>query len=648
MLITNPLNPLDPRWIDTAQTLPVVVWTADKDGAIEFVNQRWEEMTGRPSDSIVGERWASLVHPEDRERTAASYGDALRSGKPFRVHARIRRNDGTYRWVRTQAEAVRGTGAEITRWFGVVLDIQEVHNAEDQFRALAESVPVIVWTSDAEGWIDWYSQRWYEYTGQSFEDAAGWGWQAAHHPEELAEVVRKWTDSIETGKPFEMEFRLRRRDGTFHWFLTRAEPFRDEAGNTVRWYGSSINIDPQKFSVERSKRIAETLHDVFLPKSLPEFTDMRLDKVYLPAEKDALVGGDWYDAFELPDGRLVFSIGDVAGHGLEASITVGRLRQAIYTLAWREEDPAEILKELDRLLTYQEPETIVTAIVGMLDRSHTTMRYASAGHPPPLIARSKNEPAVELPCGEPPLGIGWDLNPTTHVVPIPRGAVVAFYTDGMTEFSRDAMGVEAKMAAALSQLVGDADAARPAKTIQDAVLGSALPSDDAALLLMQFSDVLPGAQHAADFPLERVWRFHSSSAHTAQASRREVMAYLRRGAAASCETLFEVELVIGEIFANTVQHAPGLVEVRVDWQSKRPVLTVRDTGPGLEFYIGRLPENPLSETGRGIFLVKTLAQSVSWKSRPGYGTELRAELPLERKRARSRSISARLRATPQR
>ena len=248
-----------------------------------------------------------------------------------------------------------GTGAEITRWFGIVLDIQEVHDAEDQFRALAESVPVIVWTSDAEGWIDWYSQRWYEYTGQSFEDAAGWGWQAAHHPEELAEVVRKWTDSIETGKPFEMEFRLRRRDGTFHWFLTRAEPFRDESGNTVRWYGSSINIDPQKFSVERTKRIAETLHDVFLPKSLPEFTDMRLDEVYLPAEKDALVGGDWYDAFELPDGRLVISIGDVAGHGLEASITVGRLRQAILRWLGGKTTPPEFSSDLDRCSTIRNP-----------------------------------------------------------------------------------------------------------------------------------------------------------------------------------------------------------------------------------------------------------------------------------------------------
>lgn len=624
----KPDGPLDPQWIETVQTLPIVVWTASADGAIEFANHRWEEMTGRPSSAIVGKRWAALVHPEDRERTAATYAQALRSGKPFRIHARLRRGDGSYGWIRAQAE-LHGDGLP-GRWFGIVLDVGEVHAAEDQFRALAESVPVIVWTCGADGWIDWYSQRWYEYTGQSFEDAVGWGWQAAHHPDDFLEVMRKWPNSIATGEPFEMEFRLRKHDGTFHWFLTRAEPFRDESGNLVRWYGSSINIDAQKFSLERTKRIAETLHDIFLPKTLPQYPDLRLDAVYLPAEKDALVGGDWYDAFELPDGRLVISIGDVAGHGLEASITVGRLRQAIFTLAWREDDPAKILVDLDRLLENQEPDTMVTAIVGILDSAHSTMRYAVAGHPPPLIARAKDELAVELPFGEPPLGIGWGLRETTHTVSIPRDAVVAFYTDGMTEFTRDAAVVERKMAAAVSRLVGDTGVARPAKAVAETVFGGLLPTDDAALLLMQFSDVVPVADRPHELSLERVWRFHSSSAHTAQASRREVMDYLRR-IASSTEHLFEVELIVGEIFANTVQHAPGLVQVGVEWLGERPVITVRDTGPGLEYFDGRLPDDPLSETGRGIFLVKTLAESVSFKSRPGYGTELRAVLPLRRR-----------------
>lgn len=519
--------------------------------------------------------------------------------------------------------------------------------ADAHLRALSESLPVILFSAGPDGWVDWYSRRWYEYTGQTPDEAAGWGWQAVHHPDELLGVMRAWPHSIATGEPFEMEVRLRRTDGTFHWFLARAEPFRDAAGVLQRWYGSIVDIDAQKFSVDRSKRIAETLHDIFLPKALPQYPDLRLDAMYLSAEKDALVGGDWYDAFELPDGRLIFSIGDVAGHGLEASITVGRLRQAIFTLAWRGDDPGTILKEADRILTRQDPGTMVTAIVGSLDRAHSTMRYAVAGHPPPMIARTQGESAEVLPLGDPPLGIGLDVNPQTHVVTIARDSIVALYTDGVIEFSRDALTVEKKLARALSSLVGDTAVVHPARSLAHTIFDGVRPSDDAALLLLQFSETRSGIAEDP-VPLEKVWRFHSSSAHTAQASRREVMSYLRT-MAPTAENLFEVELIIGELFANTVQHAPGLVEVRVEWSNERPELTVRDTGPGLEFLAGRLPENVLSENGRGLFLLKTLATGVTVRSRPGYGTELRAVLPVSRTlRARSRSSNARLRARPQR
>ncbi len=519
--------------------------------------------------------------------------------------------------------------------------------ADAHLRALSESLPLILFSAGPDGWVDWYSRRWYEYTGQAPEQAAGWGWQAVHHPDSLLDVMREWPHSIATGEPFEMEVRLRRNDGTFHWFLARAEPFRDENGTIRRWYGSIVDIDAQKFSLDRSKRIAETMHEIFLPKALPQYADMRLDAMYLSAERDALVGGDWYDAFELPDGRLMLSIGDVAGHGLESSITVGRLRQAIYTMAWRGDDPGTILKEADRILSYQDPGTMVTAIVGSIDAAHATLRYAVAGHPPPMIARTKGEPAEVLPFGDPPLGVGLNVDPQTHVVPIDRDSVVALYTDGVTEFSRDAVAIEKKLARALSSLVGDAEVASPAKILAEKIFEGRRPSDDAALLVLQFSTTRP---HIANDPgpLEKVWRFHSSSAHTAQASRREVMAFLRTLAAAG-ENLFDVELIVGELFANTVQHAPGLVEVRADWSKEHPELIVRDTGPGLEFLVGRLPENVLSENGRGLFLLKTLATGVTVRSRPGYGTELRAVLPISRAlHARSRSIKTRLRAKPQR
>ena len=109
-----------------------------------------------------------------------------------------------------------------------------------------------------------------------------------------------------------------RYDGVYHWHLARVEPVRDDKGTIISWYGTVVDIEAQKAALERTKRVAETLQKAFLPRALPQRASLRFDATYVSAEEDALVGGDWYDAFEMPDGRLGFSIGDVAGHGIEA------------------------------------------------------------------------------------------------------------------------------------------------------------------------------------------------------------------------------------------------------------------------------------------------------------------------------------------
>ena len=106
------------------------------------------------------------------------------------------------------------------------------------------------------------------------------------------------------------------------------------------------------------------------------------------------------------------------------------------------------------------------------------------------------------------------------------------------------------------------------------------------------------------------------------------------------DSLFASELVIGEILANTVEHAPGLVEIEIDCKGEHPVLVVRDTGPGLKELNGTLPLNEFDEDGRGIFLIKALAAEASVKLSRGYGTELRAVLPIKCKRAERKSEEA--------
>jgi len=501
--------------------------------------------------------------------------------------------------------------------------------SEQQFRTFAESVPVIVWSATPDGAIDWYNKRWYEYTGLTTEETLGWGWQAVPHIDDLPRVMEAWPHSLATGEPLDMELRLRGRDGRYRWFLSRAEALRDESGNIVRWYGSEVDVDAQKHALEGSKRVAETLQSVFLPDNLPRTDKVRFDAVYVAAEKDALIGGDWFDAVQLPNGAFLISIGDVAGHGIGASVTASALRQSMLGYSLTSTDPAEILRHANRVARFQYPETFATAIVGIIDRDCTMLSYASAGHPAPFLAETQHVPARELEAGGIPLGIADTLETTLHQLPLKKDAVLVLYTDGLTEFARDIDRAEKTMRAVMSDLVGNGAIAHPAVAVQKAVLGENRPVDDVAILLAQFGTVdtrmiLPDPSN-----LVKEWRFHSSDPQTARTSRHELIKFIHLHAA-DPESVYVAELILGEILANTVEHAPGLVQIRIDWTDELPIATIRDNGPGLSNVFAQLPD-ALDDGGRGLFLINSLAKSVSVGPANDAGTELRVVLPVPRK-----------------
>jgi|GEM_PF-2118429 len=123
---------------------------------------------------------------------------------------------------------------------------QKLIQSEAQFQALVENLPVLAWTARPDGYIDFYNQRWYEYTGSSFQEMEASGWEQVHHPDTLPKVLERWKHSLSTGEPFEMEFPLRGTDGVYRWFLSRVRPLKNAHGEIVRWFSSNTNIQDQR------------------------------------------------------------------------------------------------------------------------------------------------------------------------------------------------------------------------------------------------------------------------------------------------------------------------------------------------------------------------------------------------------------------
>jgi serine phosphatase RsbU (regulator of sigma subunit) len=232
--------------------------------------------------------------------------------------------------------------------------------------------------------------------------------------------------------------------------------------------------------------IAERLQRAALPGHLPAIPELRFDVLYEPADAALLVGGDWYDVFELRDGKVGISIGDVSGHGIESAAQMSSIRNAIRMALVMEPDLRKVLEDADFLFHSEVPEgTFCTALIAVVDRKNATMTCASAGHPSPLTwTRGIVSAPVRDP--SPPLGLGTlqrgDVQPVT--IALEPGCTVVFYTDGLLEWLRDPVGGEAAVRAALED-ASIRNAAHPARAIRDACVRGA-HADDIALLVVRY------------------------------------------------------------------------------------------------------------------------------------------------------------------
>ncbi len=218
--------------------------------------------------AIAGQEWINFWPKESQAglREALAAAGAGQTGRYQGICPTLK---GNVKWW--DVSVTRFTdGAGHPRYLSISRDItrekeadRAVAESEARFRTMANHMSQFAWMADNNGWVFWYNQRWLDYTGLPMTEMQGWGWRTVHHPDHVDRVVAKIRGCFDRGEPWEDTFPLRRHDGEFRWFLSRAVPIRDDAGKVLQWFGTNTDITEQR-AAEESLRRASQAKDQFI------------------------------------------------------------------------------------------------------------------------------------------------------------------------------------------------------------------------------------------------------------------------------------------------------------------------------------------------------------------------------------------------
>ena len=353
-------------------------------------------------------------------------------------------------------------------------------------------------------------------------------------------------------------------------------------------------------ALEHEQRVAMALQRSLLPKQLVERIGIQADARYVPASD--LVGGDWYDMFELPRGRLGIVIGDVVGHGLRAAALMGQLRTALHAYALQDIGPGETLELVDRYVQTLPDYAMATAAYAVLDPETGHVLMASAGHLPPLVVGGPDPRIVEV-TPAPPLG----AFPYSHCVEqeftLAPGETLVLYTDGLVE--RPGASISSSLDQLLA-LLADSTSVEDlcGRTVEELVPVAGL-RDDVALVALQLSPI----------PAELVLELPAKPGVLADV-RHSLRRWLRDSGAAS-EEVMEITMAVSEACTNAVEHAYAPAAATFSLAARRDSgtvsITVRDTGQW------RPPRG--ENRGRGLNIIRAAMDAVEINTTAA-GTEI--------------------------
>lgn len=252
----------------------------------------------------------------------------------------------------------------------------------------------------------------------------------------------------------------------------------------TRYLVTLFDVSGRTRRYEHEHRLVESLQRSVLIDHMPAVGGVRLAARYVPGDGAVRVGGDWYDALPLPDGRLALAIGDVAGHGLGSAALMSQLRNALRAYALEHRSPVAVVERLDALIHHLEPHGMATLIYLVYDPAAGSLRFVAAGHPYPLLVTAAGETRYLKGGRSMPLGTGWSADRQDDTVVLPPASTLVLYTDGLIERRRSTLDDGfATLAASAGALASDPE------VVCDAILGDLLgqdaPNDDVAMLVVR-------------------------------------------------------------------------------------------------------------------------------------------------------------------
>lgn len=639
------LQEYEQRYLSVGDFIPFGTWHTRPDGRLHM-SQSFLDLVGMTLEEIQNGGWSTRVIPEDARRFLEAWEQREQRDGNFEQEYRVRGVDEKLYTILSRGTRLTGAHGESLGWVGVSFDITERKRAEERLEFLAEAGRVLALSLDPETTLDRIARL-------CVPMLADWCAVDLVRGDGTLELVAvnhidpsrvEWARRMREKDPLDDDTAVRQvvRDGKPLLLDEVTDPTIGAAASVMivpmiargKTLGAITLVDAEstrryrpddlEFAeilsrraalaydnarlYARQQRVAEALQNASLPTSLPDIPGLRICATYRAGANDSEIGGDWYDAFELPDGALALSVGDVAGKGLRAAVVMGAVRQAFRAAAFEGVGPAEILNRSNKLLCHQGIG-MVTAAIAILDVESGQLTFATAGHPPILSIRPGETPRRFTTEGL-PLGVLPDYVFAQDSAMVDRGSLLVMYTDGLLESTRDIRAGELAMAGAV-----ESEIAAPTSNSAESIVAKVLatnPTDDVAALTVQV------AIEAFD-RLDVILPAEPESA-----------CVIRRGLRRLCiaaglteQRTLNVLVASGEAVSNAIQHAYGVdggdVHVHAYVERESIVVEISDKG---KWRAARQDGH-----GRGINLMRKLLDSVLIRT-TGEGTTVELRLAI--------------------